>query len=118
MRRILILTGDKTQAVHFRALLESFRAEFEIAIGEDIARSILSQRYMNMILIDASTLKLGSSWVFNFLANRGLQVPIVILGADASAVTGDLPESTDITCVPPPIDIAKLESILKVSARI
>jgi len=109
MKRILILTSDKNQAVQLRAMLETVRQEFEIAIGEETGRAILSQRYMNLIMVDASTLKSGSSWVFGFLANRGLRVPIVLLGADRSVVmdvpSEDLPQ---VAFVPPPLDLKKL----------
>jgi DNA-binding NtrC family response regulator len=109
MKRILILTSDKNQAVQLRAMLESMRQEFEIAIGEETGRAILSQRYMNLIMIDAATLKSGSSWVFDFLTNRGLRVPIVVLGAEKNAVkevpSEDLPQ---VAFVAPPIDLKKL----------
>ena len=115
MKRILILTSDKNQAVQFRAMMESTRQEFEIAIGEETGRAILSQRYMNLILIDAATLKSGSSWVFEFLSNRGLRVPIVVLGAEKGSVkevpSEDLP---DVTFIAPPIDQRKLVGAISV----
>ena len=109
MKRILILTSDKNQAVQLRGMMEAMRQEFEIAIGEETGRAILSQRYMNLIMVDASTLKSGSSWVFGFLANRGLRVPIVVLGADKTVVkevpSDDLPQ---VAFVPAPLDQKKL----------
>ncbi len=115
MKRILILTSDKNQAVQLRAMMESIRQEFEIAIGEETGRAILSQRFMNLIMIDAATLKSGSSWVFDFLVNRGLRVPIVVLGAEKGSVKQvpceDLPE---VAFVAPPIDQKKLVGAINV----
>ncbi len=109
MKRILILTNDKNNAVRMRTMLESLRLEFEIAIGEDTGRAILSERFMSLILLDASALKGGTSWIFSFLDNRRLRVPIVILGGEEKMLR-ERPNDPDLVrFVAPPIDQEKVE---------
>ena len=112
MKRMLVLTSDKHNAVRLRTMLVKLRLEFEIAIGEDTGRTVLSERFMNLVLIDASALKGGTSWVFSFLQRRRLHVPIIILGADESALREKPENMDDIMFIPPPIDQAKVEAAL------
>jgi DNA-binding NtrC family response regulator len=109
---MLILTSDKQNAVRLRTMLEKMRLEFEIAIGEDTGRAILSERFMNLILIDASALKGGTSWVFSFLERRRLQVPIIILGAEESALKERPATLETIKFLPLPVDQARVEATL------
>lgn len=112
MKRMLVLTSDKQNAVRLRTMLEGLRLEFEIAIGEDTGRTILSERFMNLVLIEASALKGGTSWVFSFLQRRRLHVPVIILGADESALREKPENLGDVRFISPPIDQAKVEAAL------
>ena len=112
MKRILILTNDKNNAFQLRNAFEDLRVEFEIAIGKESAHEILSTRYMNLIIIDAATLEGGSSWVFTFLAHKGLQIPVVILGADEKIIAKMSGIHGQVYCVSLPIDQEKLHTVL------
>ena len=118
MRRMLIITSDKNNAVSLRTLLEKFHLEFEIAIGEETGRTILSERFMDIIVIEASTMKGGTSWVFSFLASRRLSIPVVVLGA-AQNTLADLPlDPALIRWVPPPLDGDKIMAAIREVERL
>ncbi len=113
MRRVLILTTDKNNAVRLRTMLEDFRIEFEIAIGEDTGRTILSGRFMNLIMIDASSLVGGTSWVFSFLKERRLKIPVLVIGADEHSLREVPPDPGLVHFLPPPVDCERLEKALE-----
>jgi len=108
MRRILILTNDKNNAVTLRTLLEKYRIEFEIAIGEETGRTILTERFMNLILLDAAAIKGGTSWIFPFLESRRLRIPILVVGADETALTAPIANADDVRFLPQPLEPEKI----------
>lgn len=117
MRRMLVLTCDKNNAVRLRTLLEKLRLEFEIAIGEETGRTILSERFMDLILLDASAIRAGMSWVFPFLEDRRLRMPVLVLGAAEGVLREAPPHPELIRWIPPPIDQARLEEAIDEAVR-
>jgi len=112
MRRVLLVARDKQHAVRLRNLLEELELEFEIAIGEEIGKGILSERYMDAVLVDASMIRSENFWLFSFLLNRRLPIPVVILGGEGRDIP--LPEGAEeqLRIYTAPIDPQRLETVL------
>ena len=122
MRRILILTNDKNNAVTLRTLLEKYRIEFEIAIGDETGRTILTERFMNLILLDAAAIKGGTSWIFPFLESRRLRIPIIVVGAGEGALTVPPANQGDVRFLPQPLEpeaiVAAIDAVDRESRKI
>jgi len=114
---MLLLTNDKNNAVRLRTVFEKMNIEFEIAIGEETARAILSERFMNMIVIDAAALKGGTCWVFSFLHNRRLKVPVLVLGADHTILKEPPPDPSLVRFLPPPLDPQRIQQAVEEVAQ-
>ncbi len=118
MIRMLLLTNEKNNAVRLRTVFEKMELEFEIAIGEETARTILSERFMNLVVMDASVLKGGTCWVFSFLHTRRLRIPVLILGADHTALKEPPPDPELVRFLPPPLDPGRIRQAVEEIARL
>ncbi len=81
--RILIVGGSKENAYEIRNLLDNRRFELEIALTPDVGKAVLSERWMNLLVIHTDLLDERSTKLFEFIADRDIEIPIMVVGEDA-----------------------------------
>ncbi len=81
--RILIVGGSKESAYEIRNLLDNRRFELEIALSPEVGRAVLSERWMNLIIIHTELLDERSEKFFEFIADRDIETPILVVGEEA-----------------------------------
>ncbi len=81
--RILIIGNSKETTYEIRNLLDHHRFELEIALTPDVGKSILSERWMNLLIIHTEMLDERSLKLFEFLHDRDIDIPILVLGDEA-----------------------------------
>jgi DNA-binding NtrC family response regulator len=81
--RILIVGNSKESTYEIRNLLDNHRFELEIALTPEVGKSVLAERWMNLLIIHTDLLDERSVKLFEFIEDRDLEIPIMIVGEDA-----------------------------------
>jgi DNA-binding NtrC family response regulator len=81
--RILIIGNSKETTYELRNMLDNRRFELEIALSPDVGKTILSERWMNLLIIHTELLDDRSAKLFEFIADRDLEIPIIVVGEEA-----------------------------------
>ena len=95
--RILILGNSKETTYELRNLLDNHRFELEIALSADVGRSILSERWMNLLIIHTELLDERSARLFEFMADRDIEIPILVVGEERQEVPGSRARRTGMS---------------------
>lgn len=104
--RILILGSTKENTYEIRNLLDNRRFELEIALSGDVGKMILSQRKMNLLILHTEAIDAQTQEFFEFLEERGIDLPVFVLGEEASRLRETIPLSSGVSCFekPYPVD--------------
>jgi DNA-binding NtrC family response regulator len=81
--RILIVGNSKESTYEIRNILDNHRFELEIALSPEVGKSILAERWMNLLIIHTDLLDERCEKLFEFIEDRDLDIPILIVGEDA-----------------------------------
>ena len=101
--RILILGATKENTYEIRNLLDSRRFELEIALNKDVGKVVLSTRLMSLIILHSEIMG-GEDYqeFFEFLEDRDISIPILILGEDAGSFQDQVPPGRQVRCFEKP----------------
>lgn len=104
--RILILGQTKENTYEIRNLLDNRQYELEIALSREVGKQILSQRRMNLLILHTEAIDAETTEFFEFLDDRGIEIPIFLLGEEAEKLGGDIATHSKVTCFekPYPVD--------------
>ena len=81
--RILIVGGSKESTYEIRNLLDHRRFELEIALTPDVGKAVLAERWMNLLIIHTDLLDERCAKLFEYMADKDLEIPIMVVGEDA-----------------------------------
>lgn len=84
--RILILGRDKDSAYAMRNVFELEPHELELALQLDVAKSILRDRRVDLIVLDPLVCLQEDFDLIDFQLDHGLRVPIVMVGGESTGV--------------------------------
>ena len=99
--RILILGQSKETTYEIRNLLDNKRFELEIALNQEVGRQVLVNRQMSLIMIHTEMLQSTEDF-FAFLNERAIEVPVLVLGEEASRYSQENGSRNDIHCFEKP----------------
>ena len=111
--RILIMGQTKESTYEIRNLLDNKKYELEIALSKDVGKTILAQRHMNLLILHTEVLNEESKEFFDFLTAEGIELPVFILGEDATRLGEAVEAATsNVSCFDKPYPVNEmLESI-------
>jgi DNA-binding response OmpR family regulator len=111
--RILIVGNTKESTYEIRNLLDNRRFELEIALSPEVGRSILSERWMNLLIIHTELLDEKSLKLFEFLADREIDIPIMIVGEEAAKYREVVRCRNEVECFEKPYHVDELLSFIR-----
>jgi len=111
--RILILGQTKENTYEIRNLLDNKRYELEIALSKDIGKMILMQRRMNLLIIHTEAIDPETQEFFEFLEERGIDIPIFLLGEEARTLRETIQPRTEVTCFEKPYPVQEMLTSIK-----
>ena len=111
--RILILGQTKENTYEIRNLLDNKRYELEIALSKDIGKLILLQRRMNLLIIHTEMLDPETQEFFEFIEERGIEIPIFLLGEEARKLREIIAPRTEVTCFEKPYAVGEMLTSIK-----
>ena len=113
--RILILGQTKDSTYEIRNLLDNRRYELEIALSRDVAKQILAQRRMDLLIIHTEMIDPEMAEFFEFLEERGIDLPVFLLGEEADKFRDTVTVRAEVSCFekPYPIDqmVASIQAL-------
>ena len=111
--RILIMGHTKDTTYEIRNLLDNRRFELEIALSKDIGKAILCQRRMDLLILHTEMIDEDMSDFFEYLEERGVEVPVFILGEEASRFRETVPARTSVNCFTKPYAVEEMLTSIK-----
>ena len=111
--RILIVGNTKESTYEIRNLLDNRRFELEIALSPEVGRSILSERWMNLLIIHTELLDEKSAKFFEFLVDREIDIPIMILGEEAGKYREALRCRNEVLCFEKPYPVDEMMTFIR-----
>ena len=108
--RILILGNTKENTYELRNLLDHRRFELEIALSRDVGKLVLSQRRMSLLILHTEAIDAETQEFFEFLEDKGIEIPIFLVGDEASRLRETLPMVSRVSCFEKPYAV---EDMLK-----
>ena len=106
--RILILGQTKESTYEIRNLLDSRRFELEIALSRDVGKMILAQRKMNLLILHTEMVNPEMEEFFEFLEEKGIEIPIFLLGEEAQRFRESIPERSEVSCFDKPYPVEQM----------
>jgi response regulator RpfG family c-di-GMP phosphodiesterase len=100
--RILIMGQTKESTYEIRNMLDNKLFELEIALSRDVGKLILSQRRMNLIIIHTEMINSETQEFLEFLEEKGINIPIFILGEEAKRFRESMPACSEVACFEKP----------------
>jgi DNA-binding NtrC family response regulator len=91
--RILILGNSKETTYEIRSLLDNHQFELEIALSPEVGKSVLANRQMNLIMIHSEMLQENNAEILEYLRDRSVHVPVVIMGGESELASPTLNSS-------------------------
>ncbi|MFN0058277.1 MAG: hypothetical protein ACKVX7_07445 [Planctomycetota bacterium] len=82
MGRILIVGQEKDSAYAIRNVFELERFELELALQIDVAKSILTTRHIDLIVLEPQISCDENFDIIDFQLDHGLEIPIVVVGGE------------------------------------
>jgi len=116
-RRILLIGTSKESVFQIRTLLEGQPLELEIALGEDVARTVLRERVMHAIILDAAIIASDPLELFEFILDRGLDLPVILVGEGAEAAAAGVPPELFAIPLPKPFTAQDLAGAIRRAER-
>lgn len=84
--RILIIGQEKDSAYAIRNVFELEQHELELALNLDVAKAILKERQLNVIVLDPAVCLVEGFDLIDFQLDHGLLVPMVLVGGESTGV--------------------------------
>ena len=110
--RILILGQTKENSYEIRNLLDNRRFELEIALNPEVGKLILGARRMNLLIIHTEMISEQLAEFFDFLDERGISIPMMLLGEEASQLRDQLPDAEQVACFDKPYAVDEMVSYI------
>ncbi len=95
--RILLLGKTKEQTYEVRNLLDTRKFEIEIALSVDVARTVLAQRYMNLLVVHTEVPESDLVEFFSFVEEQAIDLHLLVFGEETTAVRDKVPEWMEIS---------------------
>jgi len=111
--RILIIGNSKESTYEIRNLLDHRRFELEIALSPDVGRSILSERWMNLIILHTEMMDQNSEKLLEFFSERDIDIPILILGDEAEKYRASIRTRREVECFEKPYPVEEMMSYIR-----
>ncbi|MEM7235587.1 MAG: hypothetical protein AAF517_25665 [Planctomycetota bacterium] len=112
-RRILILGQTKENSYEIRNLLDHRKIELEIALNPDIGKFILSSRKMDLLIIHTESIQKDIAEFFQFLDEEGVEIPVMVLGEEASTMASRLPVDDEVKTFDKPYPVEEMMSYIR-----
>lgn len=106
--RLLIVGKDKDSAYAIRNVFETERLELELALNLDVAKTILTTRQVDLIVLDPAVCMVKDFDLIDFQLDHGLVVPLVLVGGESTGVRRKIRTKKGITVHSVPADGFKL----------
>jgi DNA-binding NtrC family response regulator len=106
--RILIVGQTKESTYEIRNLLDNRRYELEIALSKDVAKMILSQRRMDLLILHTEMLDAETDDFFEFLEERGVDLPVFVVGEEAQRFREAVPARAGVACFAKPYAVDQM----------
>lgn len=84
--RILIIGQEKDAAYAIRNVFELEQHEMELALQLDVAKAILRERQIDVVVLDPAVCLQSDFDLIDFQLDHGLQVPLVLVGGESTGV--------------------------------
>ncbi len=111
--RILILGQTKENTYEIRNMLDNRCFELEIALSRDVGKMILTQRRMNLLILHTEALCTEMQEFFEFLEDRRIDIPVFLLGEEATKLAETVPTPTGVTCFDKPYAVDRMLTSIK-----
>jgi DNA-binding NtrC family response regulator len=106
--RILIIGQTKESTYEVRNLLDNRRYELEIALSRDVAKMILTQRRMDLLILHTEMLDAEMEEFYEFLEERGLDLPVFVVGEEAQKFRESVPVRSEVACFGKPYAVEQM----------
>ncbi len=84
--RLLIIGHNRDAAYALRNVFETAPWELEVTMQLDVAKDVLRERHVDLIIMDASVCLDSEFDLVDFQLDHGLEVPIVLVGGESTGV--------------------------------
>lgn len=111
--RILILGQSKESTYEIRNLLDTRRFELEIALSRDVGKMILAQRRMDLLILHTEMIDAEMEEFFEFLEEKGIEIPVFVLGEEAQRFREQLPRRAEVSCFAKPYPVQHMLSSIE-----
>lgn len=111
--RILIMGQTKENTYEIRNLLDNKTYELEIALSRDVGKQILSQRRMNLLIVHTEAIDAETAEFFDFLYDRGIEIPVFLLGEEAQKLSESLMIRSKVTCFEKPYAVDQVLTTIR-----
>ena len=95
--RILILGQTKEHTYEVRNLLDHRKFEIEIGLSAEVAKTILTQRYMNLLILHTEVPLEAAKEFFTFVKDRAIDLPLLIFGEETTQLRELIPNWMDVS---------------------
>ena len=111
--RILVIGQKKDSAYAIRNVFDLERHELELALQLDVAKAILKERVIDVIVIDPQVCLQEDFDLIDFQLDHGLEVPVVIVGGESTGVRRKIRTKKGVKVHSVPADGFKLIDFVK-----
>ena len=111
--RILIIGGSRETTYEIRNLLDHNRFELEIALSPDVGKHVLTERMMSILILHSEILDERCAKLLQYLDEKDLEIPIMILGEHAAKFRGSLRSRSDVECFEKPYQLEELLNYIR-----
>jgi len=84
--RLLIIGHDRDAAYALRNVFEMAPHELEVTMQLDVAKEVLRERHLDLIVVDATVCLDAGFDLIDFQLDHGLEVPLVLVGGESTGV--------------------------------
>jgi len=106
--RILIIGTTKESTYEIRNLLDNRRFELEIALTPEVGKNVLSERWMSLLIIHTELLDERSAKLLEFLNDRDIDIPVMILGEQAGKFREAVRSRGGVGCFEKPYPVEEM----------
>ena len=100
--RILILGRTKEHTYEVRNLLDNRKFEIEIVLSAEVAKTVLVQRFMNLLVLHTEVPEETTKDFLEFCTTQGVELPLFIFGEETAQVRELVPAWMEVRCFDKP----------------
>ncbi|HIA28328.1 MAG TPA: hypothetical protein EYN79_09525 [Planctomycetes bacterium] len=86
MPRILIIGHDRDASYAMRNVFDNQPFELEICLGIAVAKSVLLERRIDLLIVDAQVCLEPEFDLIDFQIDHGVKIPVLLVGGENSGV--------------------------------